>query len=182
MTGLERPRSSGGEAEVTAMVVDDDRDTASVLSQMLHIKGISVIGEAHGGSEAIEMFKEQRPDVVFLDVMMERGDGFYTLRRMREIQPDAIIILITGDEAPATSERLERLGASSIIYKPYDIGNVMEITNKLVITLKQRLLGEINYKKALLKRMNFIIEGRMHESDTSKLRLLEFFKERQDMV
>ena len=119
---------------------------------------------------------------MFLDVLMESQDGFYTLEKIREIDPDAIVILITADIRQETKERLEKLNASAIIYKPYDINEVMGITNKLVIGLKQKLSGEINYRKALLRRLNKILENKLHESDTSKLRLLQFFNEREKMV
>ncbi|MDE1830527.1 MAG: response regulator [Thaumarchaeota archaeon] len=169
-------------AEITAMVVDDDRDTVDVLSYLLQIKGISVVGVGYNGSEAVKIYKERRPDVVFLDVLMERRDGFYTLEKIREIQHDAIVILITADVIPQTRERLEKLYASAIIYKPYDINEVMDTTNKLVVKLKQKLSGEINYKKAVLKKLNQILENRQHESDTSKLRLLQYLHDREKLV
>ena len=182
MNGFSQPYRGRGKAAVTSIVIDDDPDTVDVLSYLLHLKGISVIGRGYGGAEAIDIYKKIRPDVVFLDVLMESQDGFYTLEKIREIDPAAIVILITADIRQETKERLEKLNASAIIYKPYDINEVMGITNKLVIGLKQKLSGEINYRKALLRRLNKILENKLHESDTSKLRLLQFFNEREKMV
>lgn len=182
MAQYAQPGRDKTKADVTAIVVDDDHDTVEVLSQLLRLKGITVVGEQYGGSDAVRAFEEIRPDVVFLDVLMEKMDGFYTLEKIRKVQHDAIVILITADVTTSTRERLEKLEASAIIYKPYDINEVMDTTNKLVISLKQKLSGEINYKKAVLRKLNQILENRLHESDTSKLRLLQYFNDREKLV
>ena len=82
---------------VTALVIDDDRDTVSVLCDFLQIKGIKVIGMGYNGLEAVELYKKLRPDAVFLDVMMEMYDGMYGLEKIKEIQSDAIVIMVTAD-------------------------------------------------------------------------------------
>ncbi|HJW20428.1 MAG TPA: response regulator [Candidatus Nitrosotalea sp.] len=116
---------------ITAIVIDDDKDTVSVLSDFLLIKGIKVIGRGYDGLEAVEIYKRLRPDAVFLDVMMETYDGLYALEKIREMQNDAIVIMVTADLTNDTHERLLELNASAIIYKPYDINEIMHILNKL---------------------------------------------------
>lgn len=182
MRGFARYGDERDRPVITALVVDDDPDTADVLSELLRLKGITVIGKEHNGLDGLVAFEHRRPDVVFLDVMMKDSDGFYTLDRIRKIQQDAIVILITADVTSKTRERLERLEASAIIYKPYEINEVLDITNKLVISLQQKLSGEIHYKKAVLRKLNQILKNKLHESDTSKLRLLQYFDEREKMV
>ena len=81
--------------------------------------------------EAVEIYQKLRPDIVFLDVMMERYDGFYALEKIREIQPDAIVIMVTADMTKATHARLSELNASAIINKPYNINEIMHTINKL---------------------------------------------------
>lgn len=116
---------------ITAIVIDDDRDTVDVLCEFLQIKSIKVIGKGYGGIEAVDLYKKLKPDVVFLDVMMDGFDGFYALEKIREIQPDAIVVMVTADLTTTTQDRLSELNASSIIYKPYDINEIMQIVNKL---------------------------------------------------
>ena len=116
---------------ITALVVDDDRDTVSVLCDFLQIKGIKVIGKGYGGLEAIELYKKLRPDAVFLDVMMEIHDGLYALEKIREIKQDAIVIMVTADLTNDTHDKLVALDASAIVYKPYDINEIMHVLGKL---------------------------------------------------
>ena len=97
----------------------------------MQIKGIKVIGKGYDGLEAVELYKKLRPDATFLDVMMETYDGLYGLEKIREIQKDAFVIMVTADLTNDTHDRLVALDASSIVYKPYDINEIMHILNKL---------------------------------------------------
>lgn len=118
-------------SKTTAIVIDDDKDTVSVLADFLQIKGIKVVGKGYDGAEAVALYKKFRPDVVFLDVMMDRFDGFYGLQEIRDIKQDAIVIIVTADLTKETDNRLRKLDASAIIYKPYDIDMIMQVVNKL---------------------------------------------------
>ncbi len=104
----------------TALVVDDDPDAVEMFSDYLENKGVNVIGKAKDGKEGFELYKKLKPDVVFLDVIMPNFDGFYTLQKIREIDSNAKIIMVTADFSPSTKQKLKELKASDIIYKPYD--------------------------------------------------------------
>lgn len=127
------PCISMSQSKTTAIVIDDDKDTVSVLSDFLRIKGIQVVGEGYDGAEAVEIYKKFRPDIVFLDVMMDKYDGFYGLVKIRDIKKDAIVIMVTADMTVETESMLTKLNASTLIYKPYDINKIMEIIKKLTL-------------------------------------------------
>jgi two-component system, chemotaxis family, chemotaxis protein CheY len=115
-----------------AIVIDDDKDNVSVFSEFLQLKGMEVIGTGYDGKEGYELYKKLKPDVVFLDVMMDRYDGFYALEKIREIEQNAVVIMVTADLTKDTEDRLNKLDASAIIYKPYDIDQIIQVVNKLV--------------------------------------------------
>jgi len=117
----ESPRmKTGVQKNATALVVDDDPDTVEMFSDYLENKGVSVIGKAKDGKEGFELYKKLKPDVIFLDVIMPNYDGFYTLKKIRETDADAKIIMVTADFSPTTKKKLKELKATDIIYKPYD--------------------------------------------------------------
>ena len=117
----ESPRmKTGVQKNATALVVDDDPDTVEMFSDYLENKGVNVIGKAKDGKEGFELYKKLKPDVIFLDVIMPNYDGFYTLKKIREIDADAKIIMVTADFSPTTKKKLKELKATDIIYKPYD--------------------------------------------------------------
>ena len=131
MKVFSNPHAASNNDSTTAIVIDDDRDTVSVLSDFLQIKGVKVIGRGYNGLDAVEMYKKLRPDAVFLDVIMENYDGIYGLEKIREIQPDAIVIMVTADMTNNTHDKLVALDASAIVYKPYNINEIIHILNKL---------------------------------------------------
>jgi len=116
----------------TAIVVDDDIDTTDVLIEFLEFKNIQVLGKGYSGKDAVNLFQKLTPDVVYLDVMMPYYDGFYGLEKIRQLNSTACVIMITGDLTTETTNRLQALKASAIIYKPYDINRLMEITETLL--------------------------------------------------
>lgn len=175
-------RDENMEFGITALVVDDDPDTVEVLSEFLKIKGINVIGRAYDGLEAVMMYMKLKPTVIFLDVMMHDHDGFYTLEKIRKIHPDAIVILITADVTKETRKKLLELDASATIYKPYDINEVIDVTNNLVLKLQQDLLKEIALKKACLENLNAILENRLSKSQRDAIRKAQYFDDKEKLV
>lgn len=105
----------------TAIVIDDDPDAVELFSDYLENKGVKVVGKGHDGMEGFELYRKFKPDVVFLDVIMPKYDGFYTLKRIRELNPSAKVIMVTADFSPETKRKLKQMKASDIIYKPYDV-------------------------------------------------------------
>ncbi|HJT09715.1 MAG TPA: response regulator [Candidatus Nitrosotalea sp.] len=116
----------------TAIVIDDDEDTVNLFSEFLEICDIKVLGKAYEGNQAVEMYKKIFPDLVFSDVMMPGYDGFYVLQKIRQINPHSIMVMITGDVRPETIDELQKLKADAIVYKPFDMKQVIETVNELL--------------------------------------------------
>jgi len=121
----------------TAIVIDDDIDTCDVLRELLELKDIQVLANGHNGKDAVDLYQKHNPDFVFLDVMMPYYDGLYGLEKIKQLNPTANVIAVTGDLSAETYNRLQMLKATAIIYKPFDIEKIMEIV-KQVLTKKVR--------------------------------------------
>ena len=115
----------------SVIVVDDDRDTVEVFCEYLKIKGLDVIGKGYNGEEAVELYEKLKPDILFCDVMMPNYDGFYALKKIRSIDPDAKVMMVTADMTSDTEEKLKKLNASAVVYKPYEIDIIMETIDKV---------------------------------------------------
>ena len=59
-------------------------------------------------------------------------NGIVTPEKIREVDSNAVVIMITSDLAPTTAERLEQLRASAVVYKPFDINEIVKIVKKLL--------------------------------------------------
>jgi len=104
------------------LVVDDSKISRKWLIEMIPKKIVenAEIIEGCNGEEAIALYDQHRPDVVFLDITMPIIDGFEALERIHAINPDALVVMISADRQKTTKEKVLALGASAIISKPVD--------------------------------------------------------------
>jgi HTH-type transcriptional regulator, sugar sensing transcriptional regulator len=114
------PRKAQVQKNATAIVIDDDPDAVDLFSDYLENKGVKVMGKGNDGMEGFELYMKFKPDIVFLDVIMPKYDGFYTLNKIREVDPTTKVIMVTADFSPETKKKLKEMKATDIIYKPYD--------------------------------------------------------------
>ncbi|MBI5147092.1 MAG: response regulator [Thaumarchaeota archaeon] len=66
----------------TAIVIDDDKETVGIFSEYLEMIDVNLICQGYNGKMAVELYQKQKPDVVFLDLMMSDCDGFYALENI----------------------------------------------------------------------------------------------------
>ncbi len=99
------------------LVVDDEADIRAELAEYLETKGyrVEVAGD---GREAFDRFEAAPADVVVADIKMPRGDGFELVRRLRAIDPDVPIIVMTGHFSQTDRARADELGATIMMEKP----------------------------------------------------------------
>ncbi|MDE1840167.1 MAG: response regulator [Thaumarchaeota archaeon] len=115
----------------TALVVDDNPDVLSLFVELLELKNFQVVGTGRNGKEAVTQYEKLRPDITFLDVVMPNTDGLYALDLIREINPNAIVVMITTDLSQDTAKRLEDLKATAVVYKPFDINDLVKIVDEI---------------------------------------------------
>lgn len=82
---------------INCIVIDDNQDIVDVFCDLLKLSGIDVIATGTDGMKAAELYEKYSPDVIFVDLVMPRYDGFYAIKKIRETDPDAKIIVVTGD-------------------------------------------------------------------------------------
>lgn len=112
------------------IVVDDDDDSRDALSDLLEFKGVSVVAKAINGYDAVQKFSEFIPDVILMDIMMPEYDGFYGLEHIKNINPNAKIIIISGDQSEETRMKLKKMNHDLIVLKPIDMDRLISIINE----------------------------------------------------
>ncbi len=120
------------------LVVDDDPDLVETVAMMLESKGCEV-GQAYDGIEGEESIKARRPDLVILDIMMPRKDGYVLCSELKENEEtrDIPIILLTavGDAVPSTRySHADGMAteADEYIPKPIDTEGLWEVVSSLL--------------------------------------------------
>jgi len=100
------------------MIIDDSLVARMSLKSCIPKDSGHEIKEGNDGSVAIELYQSFRPDVTFMDLTMPGIDGITALERIRQIDPTALIIILTADIQRRTFERVTELGAFGILKKP----------------------------------------------------------------
>ncbi len=108
------------------LIVDDDIGMARTTAMILQHKGYSV-STARGGAEALEQVRERRFDMVFLDIKMPVMGGVETHRRIKEVRPEAVVMMMTAYAVEDLVQEALEDGAYGVIYKPLDIDDVVSI-------------------------------------------------------
>jgi len=122
----------GDPKKISVIVVDDDKDIVSMLCELLQIGGVNVIGVGYNGKEAVELYQKLKPDIVFLDIMMPRYDGFYAIENIRLVNKHAKILMITADLRSETAERLQKIPSLEVVYKAFDLNDLLNGIDKLL--------------------------------------------------
>lgn len=103
----------------SVLIVDDTLFMRASIKQMLEKNGHSVAGEASNGVEAIERFAAVKPDVILMDITMPDMDGLEALKRIKEIDPNAKVVMCTAMGQQAMVAKAVELGAQQFIVKPF---------------------------------------------------------------
>lgn len=136
------------------LVVDDEKSVREVLRVRLTMMGYTVI-TASDGESAVQLFQEHNPDVVVLDVMMPKVDGFQVCQQLRENSTTPIIFLTALEDVPNRLKGLA-LGADDYLVKPFSL---KELETR-IRTILRRVRGQ-EYKNNPLepgtKRLGHLI-------------------------
>jgi len=110
---------------VRAVVIDDTIDIRELLALVLTRSGMQVVGQAGDGKAGIDIVRAERPDVVLLDLAMPVMDGVEALPIIRELVPDARIIVLSAF-AGAVSEQVLDWGADGYLLKGTPLKKIVE--------------------------------------------------------
>ncbi len=108
-----------------ALLVDDEAAILETLSGVLSDQGFDTL-VTDSGEKALELYRTHRPDVVFLDVWLPDRDGLETLTLLRELDPEAAVVMLSGHGTTATAVRAIKMGAHDYLEKPPSYDQVVE--------------------------------------------------------
>lgn len=134
------------------LVVDDEASIRDALKQLFEYEGHEVT-LAPDGMDALDLLEDMRPDLIFLDVKMPGLDGLEVLERIREHDPTALVVMISGHGTIDTAVDATRKGAYDFLEKPLD-------SDRLLLTLRNSL--ELRGLSARVEALETEVESR-HE-------------------
>src|SRR3989338_2251385 len=113
------------EKKIRGLVADDEKIVRGFFSRLLSLQGLEVVC-AEDGYKAVELAKEGSFELFFLDVKMPGLDGLETFRKIRQINPHAVVVMMTGYAVEDILEQAQKEGAYGSIRKPFDISEIKD--------------------------------------------------------
>ncbi|GIP33078.1 response regulator [Paenibacillus sp. J2TS4] len=112
------------------LVVDDAAFMRMMIRDILTKNGYDVCGEANDGFQAVEKYKELKPDLITMDITMPEMDGIQALKEIKAIDPNAKVIMCSAMGQQAMVIDAIQAGAKDFIVKPFQADRVIEAIKK----------------------------------------------------
>ncbi len=112
------------------LIVDDNKGFADVFSDILNGHGMSVEC-CYNGPEALERFRTGTFDITFLDVKMPNKDWIEILKEIKELSPEARVVMMTGYSLDNSLEDAAKSVNAEVLFKPFDMDKVFKLIEKM---------------------------------------------------
>ncbi|TRM12410.1 response regulator [Lentibacillus cibarius] len=114
------------------LIVDDAAFMRMMIKDILVKNGYEIAGEAQDGNQAVELYKELKPDLVTLDITMPEKDGLQALQEIKKIDENASVIMCSAMGQQAMVIDAIKAGAKDFIVKPFQSDRVVEAIRKVL--------------------------------------------------
>ena len=114
------------------LICDDAAFMRMMIKDILTKNGYNIAGEAENGVKAVEKYNETHPDLVMMDITMPEMDGIQALKKIKETDPKAIVIMCAAMGQQAMVIESIQNGAKDFIVKPFQADRVLEAVKKAV--------------------------------------------------
>ena len=114
------------------LICDDAAFMRMMIKDILTKNGYTVVGEAENGAKAVEKYAELKPDPVLMDITMPEMDGIQALKKIKEADPSATVIMCSAMGQQAMVIESIQSGAKDFIVKPFQADRVLEAVRKVV--------------------------------------------------
>lgn len=116
---------------IKLLTVDDEKGLTDLLYNFFHSRGFYV-SVAHSGEEALKIVNSDRPDIIFLDISMKGMSGIEVLERVKRIDENIKVIMVTVHSEKEMIAKAKELGADEYITKPFMISYLEEVVIKKI--------------------------------------------------
>jgi nitrogen regulation protein NR(I) len=163
------------------LVVDDEADIRRAFRRNLERPDLKVV-DAADGNDAIRVIAQEQPDVVCMDIRMGGTNGLQTLRKLRELNPKLLVIMMTAYGTTQTAIEAMKLGAYDYVLKPLEVPKLKALIESALKTARdmrqvvsyQPLLDKEDYSEGIVGKSEamqqvFKLIGQVSQSDATVL-------------
>ncbi len=159
------------------LVVDDDAYFRQTLGNILAVKGFEVI-TADSGFSALEKTKERGFDIVLMDIKMPVMNGVETFKKIKELRPDSVVILMTAFSVDELIKDAIKEGVYAVVRKPFDVETIVNMIHK---AKNGALISVVDDDPEICRTMKTVLETKGYSTVTcySPHEALSFAKDRK---
>ncbi|MEE1250365.1 MAG: response regulator [Lachnospiraceae bacterium] len=114
------------------LICDDAAFMRMMIKDILTKNGYEIAGEAENGVKAVEKYNETKPDLVLMDITMPEMDGIQALKKIKEADANACVIMCSAMGQQAMVIEAIQSGAKDFIVKPFQAERVLEAVKKVI--------------------------------------------------
>ena len=114
------------------LICDDAAFMRMMIKDILTKNGYNIAGEAENGLKAVEKYNEVKPDLVLMDITMPEMDGIQALKKIKEVDGGALVIMCSAMGQQAMVIESIQSGAKDFIVKPFQADRVIEAVKKVI--------------------------------------------------
>ena len=114
------------------LIVDDSNVIRNRISRSSSQMNFEVVGTASNGQEAVDLYRQYRPDIVTMDLTMPKMDGLNCINEIASMDENANILVISALSDKATGIRALQLGARGFIYKPFSDEDLFQALEEML--------------------------------------------------
>ena len=116
----------------TVLVCDDAIFMRTMITDILSQAGYDIVGEAESGAQAVQRYRDLRPDLVTMDIVMPELNGIEATRQLAEAAPDAKILMCSAMGQQALVVEAIQAGAKDFVVKPFQPSRVLEAVQRVL--------------------------------------------------
>ena len=125
--------------DLSVLIVDDVANMRGFLTSSLRSIDVLNVRDAANAKEGIKRYEEKRPDVMFLDLDMPDIGGMTVLRSIKQKDPSAFIVIVSGESNVENVKESLKLGAKGFVVKPYSMQKIISMLDKALQARLKRL-------------------------------------------
>lgn len=115
----------------SVIIIDDDEDILELLTEYLLLEDFDVVGRGTDGLQAVNLYAAHTPDFIIMDIAMPNYDGLYGLENIKKLNPNAIVIILTGNSDKSITHKIIQLNATRILEKPYPVEKLVSVMKSI---------------------------------------------------
>ena len=116
----------------TVLVCDDAVFMRTMVSDILSQAGVTVVGEAENGKQAVEKYQQLKPDLVTMDIIMPEMGGIEAVKKITQLDPGARILMCSAMGQQALVQEALQAGARDFVVKPFQPSRVLEAVQRVL--------------------------------------------------